>query len=125
MVKSKSPKLSTIELLSPNETVYSVKGYSDLLAIGNVIAANTNAFAIKVPYAIVAALKLHVPKFAVNAWGISNLPRPSVTFGTLKAFPLAWAYCLICLLELWNAFFISLPISFLILATPTLSTRNF
>ena len=50
----KKPETINYRTLKPEKMVYSVKEFSDLLKIGNVVVVSTNVYATKVWYVIVA-----------------------------------------------------------------------
>ncbi len=53
----KKPETINYRTLKPEKMVYSVKEFSDLLKIGNVVVVSTNVYATKVWYVIDVALK--------------------------------------------------------------------
>ena len=53
----KKPETINYRTLKPEKTVFSVKEYLDQLKIGNVVAVNTNVYAIKVWSVIDVVLK--------------------------------------------------------------------
>ena len=90
-----SPRLSTIELLSPRRKDYSVKGSSDPQRTGSVTAVNIKRSAIRVLSVTAAELRSQKPMFVESVWDTSSLLPRYHTFGISRVSPAEWDLFLI------------------------------